>query len=223
MKPKNYITLIVFLLVLSCSNSEDNEEENSNFYALTVGNQWQYRWYNADNEGNDGPMDLWESIMIVGTEEINDNLYYKFSRTISGNFNGNYGFLPENGEHFEYYRDSLGYLINRLGEIKFSNNETLPYVSETFSSTITENGQNIPTIVTGYGELQEEAENYSTNAGSFESLKVVVFYERGDGFVFPARNRVYYTDGIGLVKDDNVFLIAETAGYYRKLESYSIQ
>lgn len=222
MKRVIYLYLIV-LMVISCTASNDNQDPESNFYALTVGNTWEYRWYGVSNEGNENPIDLYESIAIIGTEEINSNLYYKFSRTINGNFNGVYGFVPDNGEHFEYYRDSSGYLVNSEGQIKFSNNITEPYVSETFTSAITDNGQNIPTTVTGYAELQEEAYSYSTNAGNFDCLKVVIYYQRGDGFIYPANNNVYYSDGIGLIKDDIVFLISETNGHYRKLESYSVQ
>ncbi|MDG4716923.1 hypothetical protein [Winogradskyella marincola] len=217
MKRVFFCACILIGLLSSCtSNNNDIQPEDSNFYALTVGNLWEYRWFAVGNEGNENPMDLHETISIIGMEEINGYLYYKFSRTITGNFNGNYGFVPENGEHFEYYRDSLGYLVNSEGEIKFSYNPTVSYVTETFG------GEN-DNDTTGIAELQSANVDYTTEAGTFDCLELIVSYVRDNGFIYPAKNRVYYSDGIGLVKDDNVFLSAETAGYYRKLQSYSFQ
>jgi hypothetical protein len=217
---KRSIFFLAFLtLIFSCNSGDSSQpqsESENNFYALTVGNLWEYRWYGIDNEGNENPMDLHETISIVGMEEINDNLYYKFSRTITGNFNGNYGFVPENGEHFEYYRDSLGYLVNSEGGIKFSNN-----INDSF--IIYPSYEENSGIVNSIAETQAEIVMYDTEAGTFDCLELIVSIVRDDGFIYPAKNRVYYSDGIGLVKDDHVFLSAETAGYYRKLQSYSFQ
>ena len=215
MKAKNYIILLAVLIIASCSTSDDNATEDSNFYALTVGNSWEYRWFGVNNAGEESPLDVSESITIVGTEDINDQLYYKFSRIISGNFNGVYGHVPENGEHFEYYRDSLGYLVNRVGQIKFYNQPNAPFVMYSHNDGTG--------TVNGTAETAPDHIAYTSEAGTFDCMTLTVTYERDDGFIYPANDRFYYSDGIGLVKDDHVFIVSETAGYYRKLESYTIQ
>ncbi|MBU2928744.1 hypothetical protein [Winogradskyella psychrotolerans] len=214
MKRIIYVCFIAMLLS-SCTTSDNNQDLDSNFYALTVGNQWHYRWYSVNNEGVESPRDVQESISIVGTEEINGSIYYRFNRIISGNENGNYLFAPENGEHFEYYRDSLGYLVNQDGYIKFSNNSDEPFFIGSIDISEFE--------VTMLGELQSENLFYSTEAGSFDCLEVIATYTREDGYIYLATNNSYYSDGIGLIKDEQVLLASENAGYLRKLISYNVQ
>jgi hypothetical protein len=102
------------ILFYACTTSYNNQDQGaaaSKFSALTIVDKWVYRRYDIGNQGIDVPGNLYESISIVDTEIINEKLYYKFSRLISANLDSN-GEVPNNGEHFEYYRDSLGYLVN---------------------------------------------------------------------------------------------------------------
>ena len=112
---KRIIYVCFFQIVFyACTTSDKNQDQRaaaSKFYALTIGNEWDYSWYGISDQGIDVPDNLYESMSIVATEIINEKLYDTFSCVISANLDSN-GEVPNNGEHFEYYRDSLGYLVN---------------------------------------------------------------------------------------------------------------
>ena len=55
---KNIQLILITLLITLCfACSEDDsstpETQNDNFYALTVGNSWEYRWYNYFSQAPD--------------------------------------------------------------------------------------------------------------------------------------------------------------------------
>ena len=212
---KRIVFSLVLLFVLQSCSSDDAPESVSNFYALTVGNSWEYRWYSVGVDGIPSPMSVEESISIVDTEMIGENLFYKFKRIVSGNPpHGDYTFSLPEGEHFEYYRDSLGYLVNEEGVIKFSSNSVNPFV---FSIQ----GFGSDELI-GTGELQEELVTYTTQTGAiFECKELIISYEINNE-ITPGKNWLYYSNGIGLIKDDKIFL-ASGAGYHRILESYTVQ
>jgi len=214
---------VCFIAILySCSSNNDTQtqdNQNNNFYALTVGNSWEYRWYNINNEGFENPTDVYETVSIVGTEDFNGIEYFKFSRVVTGNLYGFRPYVPEDGEHFEYYRDSLGFLVNQNGYIKFTNTHQ-NYISET--STLYSTGQGEFTY-SGYAELQDEQVDYTTNAGTFNCKEVIIEYINENGDAYLAKNHYYYAEGIGLIKEDNVFLGSENTADHRKLEFYNVQ
>ena len=217
--------LALFLSSCTTDNDDNSQPEDSNFYALTVGNSWEYRWYGVSSEGvNVNPNSVAESISIVGTEEINNKIYYKFSRVISGNDpQSGSGLFPYNGEYSEFYRDSLGYLVNEEGLIKFSNSAIEEFqIIEYHDNFGIINGQSVGAIL--YGELLDEEINYSSDAGTFQCLKVSTRIVYDGGSEAPANNSIYYSDGIGLISDDIVYVSSENnVGYRRNLVSYSIQ
>ena len=209
------ITICILSLFFSCSNDNNQNEElqNDNFYALTVGNSWEYRWYFYTPEEGLSPRSVTESISIIGTEEINSNLYYKFKKVVSGNNESNSPY-PSNGEYIEHYRDSLGYLVHSSGAILFVNNTT----DEFF---LYETNTGFP--LTGYAKLSEGYFDFTTEAGTFECLEMRIRFENPD-YEIPGVNKNYYADGIGLVKDEEVFLAdPDGSGYQRRLESYFVQ
>ncbi len=208
---------IVVFILYNCSSTDTVQPPESNFYALSVGNSWDYKWYGVSNEGNQSLISVEENISIVGIEEINGNSFYKFKRLISGNTNGNYAFVPENGEHYEFYRDSLGFLINEEGLIKFTNStyEEFPiYYYDIFGSF---DGEDIGATL--FGKLSTEEFIYESEIGDFSSLELITRFEYDNGVTAPANNHIYYSDGIGLISDDIVF-IANNAGYRRVLVNY---
>jgi hypothetical protein len=217
---RRIIFSLVLLFVLQSCSSDDAQEATSNFYALTVGNSWEYRWYGKGIDVPLGPMSVEESVSIVDTEMIDNNIYFKFKRIVSGNDShpdGHYLFSLPDGEYFEYYRDSLGYLINEEGIIKFSNSATEPFVFSVGSEDII-----------GTANVEDELLTYTTPVGdSFDCTQMIISYATASTN-YLAKNRHYYANGIGLVKDDVIFMSSgateeETSGHYRILESYSVQ
>ena len=215
------ITVCILSLFFSCSNDDSNtpEAQIENFYALTVGNSWEYRWYRFQTEMGLDAMAITESISIVDTEDINGDLYYKFKKVVDGNdpFYDGVGFgFPVNGEYVEYYRDSLGYLVNEHGDVKFVNN-----INEEF--VIYEPQFNYE--YAAYAELSEGSFEFTTEAGTFNCLEMKIRYEDEDENTdLLAVNKHYYADDIGLIKYDVVFMTsADGNGYQKRLESYNVQ
>ncbi|WP_353778511.1 hypothetical protein [Winogradskyella sp. 3972H.M.0a.05] len=213
--------LVAVLVLFSCSNSDTDPDPESNFYALAVGNSWEYKWYGVSNEGNQSVISVEENISITGVEDIGGNVFYKFSRVISGNPNGIYASIPENGEHIEYYRDSLGFLINDQGLIKFANstNEEFPIIYYDNFGHITDPDGGATLL----GRLSNEEVVYELENESLNCLLMTTRIEYDNGIEALANNHIYYSNGIGLVSDDIVWVASENnAGYRRVLVNYNI-
>ena len=202
-----------FALFFSCNSSDDNPlnpEPEANFYALTVGNSWVYKNYRYDSTtetyNDTGVIDF---VSIVGTETISDQTYFKFRRLTTGNETG-ITFCNPNGEHFEYLRDSLGYLVRDDGSIKFANND--------FSERIL--SEDTWGIV--YEKLADGTEDINVEAGLFTSIKTERYARSLDGDLYAGLDKFYYADGIGLVHDTSSFVVSGIVSIKRRLDSYTI-
>ena len=212
MKRTVYLCLIA-LLAFSCTTSDNNEDQQdpeSNFYALTVGNNWVYKNYryniNTQTYDDTGVID---SVSIVGTESINDNTYYKFRRWTTGN-DDNITFCNPNGEHFELLRDSLGYLVWEDGTIKYANND--------FSA--------MPKTIADWGTIYDELialdNEITVEAGTFVSTYTQRYVILNDGEQAPGLDHFYYADGFGLIYDTSSFVSQDIPAIIRRLDSYNI-
>ena len=80
---RTVISISIAVLIFSCSESETNIplQEDSNFYALNVGNSWVYKNYRLNDQTNTyldtGVID---SINIVSREDVNGTTYYKIEK-----------------------------------------------------------------------------------------------------------------------------------------------
>lgn len=208
------ILLPFFALIFSC-NSDDTtppqQPEVDNFYALTVGNSWVYKnyKYNQNTEVYDDTGVI-DSISIVGTQEFNGETFFKFRRWTTGNEAG-ITFCNENGEQFEFLRDSLGYLIKNDGSIKFTNsdyNERI--IAQNSGLTILE------TLIDGNTQLTVEA-------GSFDCINSERFARDAANVQMPGLDKFYYSDGIGLVYDTSSFASQAIPSIIRRLDAYEVQ
>ncbi|WP_282032166.1 hypothetical protein [Winogradskyella eximia] len=212
MKQIIYVCVFAFLLSsCSSSDSDNNQDPESNFYALTVGNEWTYKNYkynqNTQNYDDTGVVDV---ISIVNTEEINGNTYFKFRRFTTGNEEG-ITFCNPNGEHFELLRDSLGYLIRDDGSIKYANNDFTP-------RTI-----NVQDFMTIYDQLIDTDREITVEAGTFESTYTQRYAVMSDGEQTPGLDHYYYADGLGLIYDTTSLVTQDIPSIVRRLDSYSIE
>lgn len=203
----------IALLAFSCSTSDhnqDSQDSNSNFYALTVGNEWVYKnyQYNATTQTYEDTGVI-DSVSIVGIETINDNRYFKFRRWTTGNETG-IAFCNPNGEHFELLRDSLGYLVRADGSIKYANNNFSARVLST------------PDWGTIYDQLIALDNEITVEAGSFISTYSQRYSILNDGSQSPGLDHFYYADGYGLIYDTSSFVSQDIPSIVRRLDSYSI-
>lgn len=210
MKRIIYVCFIA-LLALSCTTSDNTQEPESNFYALTIGNEWVYKnyKYNLNTQEYDytGVVD---SISIIGTEVINDNTYYRFRRLTSGNEEG-ITFCNPNGEHFELLRDSLGYLVRVDGSVKYANND--------FTARAL-NAQDWGTI---YDQLIALDHDITVEAGTFTSSYSQRFAVLNNNEQSAGLDHVYYADGYGLIYDTSSFVSNDIPSIVRRLDAYNFQ
>ncbi|NRD21012.1 hypothetical protein HNV08_13225 [Winogradskyella eckloniae] len=201
------------LLVSSCApdNDENFQNPDSNFYALSVGNQWVYKNYKYNNSTQAyDDTNVIDSVSIVGTEFINGNTYYKFRHFTTGNENG-MTFCNPNGEQFELLRDSIGYLVWDNGKIKYANND--------FSArTHTELG-----FATIYDQLVAADNEITVEAGTFESTYSQRYAIQSNGEQANAVDHFFYADGIGLVYDTSSLMSEDIPKIKRRLVSYLVQ
>jgi hypothetical protein len=209
------LCLCIIALSFSCTESDNSENQTNppdvNFFALTVGNSWVYKnyKYNPDTEVYDY-IGVIDSISIVGIQDFSDLSYFKFRRLTTGNESG-ITFCNENGEHFEFLRESGGNLINEEGSIKFTNNN--------YEERLLEENQwgNI------YEILIDGDSTIDVEAGEFSCLNSERYAKTIDGEQFDGLDRFYYSSGFGLIYDTSSSVSNSTPIIIRRLDSYDVQ
>lgn len=208
-------TLCFFALLFSCNSDDDSNSTttaDAGFYALAVGNSWEYRYYNFDaTSASFIAGDITESVSIISTEEIEGETYFKFSYVTSGN-DLNSPNYPANGESFRYFREDAGNLID--------DNNAIVFLREDNEERLVSNNVNDPILQ--YLQLSEDTHELSTIAGTFETLDMELYAKDGDGNRYPGISHYYYADGIGLVVNTTTFLSTSQHFLERRLESYTI-
>jgi hypothetical protein len=218
---KNTILILFFaiLFFLSCTTDSIDNSNEENFYALKVGNSWVYKAYIIRDDAPDilESTTVVDSVAIIGTEEINNNIYYKFRRRTSGvePLTAMYSLsIFRNGETFELLRDSIGYLVNDSGTIRYTNND---YEERQISFN-----QNM--TIGSYAKLQEGMTTISTEAGNFECINTHTYIRNLDtNELFPALNYDYYSDKIGRISYTSSYVIAPFPRVVYDLDSYQLQ
>lgn len=208
------ILFITSLLVgaIACTDNNDTTEEQSNFYALTVGNSWEYKYYKKDNTTNNfDPTPIVESVNITHTETINNEVYYNFKHVVSGN-NGDYTTLPSDGEYNLKFRDSLGYLIDHVGSIKYANNNYNEHFVDHLS-----------TDWSYYLQLSNVQDMITTNAGDFSCLDNHYYLKDINNNVSNGLEHLYREDGKGQILGTITFASQSEHFAEKRLETYTVQ
>lgn len=207
------VAVCLLICLLSCSNDDStaSETQDSNFYALTVGNSWVYKNYRYDtNSETYEDTGVKDSINIIGKEDIFGNTYFKFRRLTTGN-EGGITFCNPNGEHFENLREFEGNLIKDDGTVKFTNSD---YSVRTLSEA---NWGNIVEI------LVEGESIIDVEAGTFNCINSERYAILQDGNPSSGLDKFYYANGIGLTYDTSSYITSDIPTIIRRLDSYTIQ
>lgn len=212
---KNYFLLACLItLFISCSNDDNTTPEpEENFYALAVGNSWVYEHFRRESIQSNifNATGVIDSVKIINTEVINNEVFYKFRVRTSGN-ETNAALCATNGERFQYFRDSLGYLITDFGGVEFSRENDQEFLLRENPSL---------NIYTARGDGNELI---STAAGDFDCEWMKVYTKDVSTLeVLPALDKNYYTDGIGRVLNTCSFVSQDIHIMERRLKSYHIQ
>ena len=212
MKRVIYVCFLAILLS-SCTasdNDQDPQDPETNFYALTIGNEWVYKnyKYNSTTQTYDDT-GVVDSVNVVGTEIIRDNTYFNFRRFTTGNEEG-ITFCNPNGAHFELLRDSLGYLVRDDGSIKYANND---FVARAIT---------IESWGTVYDQLISTNNEITVEAGTFVSTYTQRYAILSNGEQSNGLDHFYYVDGIGLIYDTTSFVNQDIPLIIRRLDSYTV-
>ncbi|MEM5540074.1 hypothetical protein [Olleya sp. AS48] len=203
-----------FTLIFSCSTSDDVQENNLelNFYGLTVGNSYTYKFYkyNSDTEDYDETL-IVQNVIIEDTEEVSGQQYFKIKTTTSG-VDGFNLFYLQNGEEIDYLREVDGTLINDNNDVLFVNNE--------FSEHLV-NSDN--TSLNLYRKTIEEPVIINSNTGSFNCIEMQNYIVTEDGTTLDGVSKIHYSEGVGLVQQTCVYASSSTPVMIKKLNSYNIQ
>lgn len=212
------LSMFTLVFLFSCSNDDEsgcnamNAQVEAGFYALKVSNSWVYKNYAYNNitqqYEDSGVID---SVEITATEIINDNTYFKFRTLTSGNDDNNL-LLNANGETTELLRDSIGYLIWETGTIKFTNND------------FSERTLNEESWGTTFEALQAGTNDFTVEAGTFPCINSERYAKSNpDGELLPGLDRIYYSDGVGLIHGTLSFVSSNVPAVESRLDSYNVQ
>lgn len=211
---KKYLVIILTIIVgFSCS-SEDNttEQQNSNFYALTVGNSWEYKYYLKDVSTNEFlPTPVTETVDITETIVIDNNTYFNFKHTVTGN-DGSYVTLPDNSERNFKLRDSSGFLIDDIGLINYNNSNNDEYFVDHLDSDLSY-----------YLALEDINDDITTNAGSFICYDNHYYLKDSNGNLSNSLDHVYREDGKGEILR-TLSLASQIEPFaHKRLEFYTLE
>ncbi|MBX2827313.1 MAG: hypothetical protein KTR22_04090 [Flavobacteriaceae bacterium] len=203
--------LSFFLVSCNSDNGNGTVQDNdpANFYALTVGNTWEYEVsrYNATTEEYE-LQDLRITNTITDQTKIGGETYFVFTTTTTGDYECE---SCVNCFRDEIVRDSLGYLINDQGTILFSNSPT-----EDFLIGATPWGGI-------YGEYSGSDVDISTPAGDFQTYQNEIYGVLSNGDIPPSRDVHQFAENVGRVQR-TVSLLSQSIPWHKMvLRSYTLE
>jgi len=115
MKANVLLGLSLLFFIVACTEKNDGDSpkipDPPDYFPMTPGSFWVYNCYEIDSLGNESLFIENDTARVIGDTLINGNTYRIFSdrRYITGSPFENF-----------FYRDSLGYIVNENGDIKFA-------------------------------------------------------------------------------------------------------
>lgn len=214
MKRGFLLVLALIFVVTSCNmdnnvTQQEQATEDPGFFALRVGNTWTYEYYSHLGQGQPFSFNVFDTVEITGTSEMNENTYFIMETTTEGN-GGSCGLCPDDGTTVLFVRDSIGYLVTNFGEILFSSESTEDYLqSENDWGDV-------------YRVLLEEPENVIVEAGAFECLNNQRYAILPDGTMSNGTDDLFFSEGVGEIKRTYAGVSTGRLFYDRRLKSFEI-
>ena len=214
MKLPTSILVLLVLSMISCNKNNDSQEEqlvDPNFYALTVGNSWEYQYFKRiDRTEEYESIDAFDNVTITATTEINGNVFYIFETVTSGDDTSTC--VPENGTVITKLRDSLGYLIDENGIKQFS------YSNPNQEYLISESSNDVKI----YGVLSESEATLEFPAGNFLCSVNERYARFSGGDKSPGTDYYFYSKEIGQIKTTCSWVSDSIPILEKRLVSYNI-
>ena len=115
------------------------------------------------------------------------------------------------GEFISYFRENDGNLINKSGYLIFTNNNYDEIEMYTTS------------YYTIYSKLQEDTEEITVEAGTFDCVYTIKYAKSIEGDLLPSTDKYHYKEGIGLIQSTLSYINIPIPVIKQSLVSYNIQ
>lgn len=207
-----FTILLITLFLFSCKKDPSilpaqeppiisTEIPVAEYTQLRAGNYWIYARYQVDTNGNEICLTPRDSVYISGDTLINGKTY---SKKVGGFWSFN---------STQYLRDSSSYLVNHLGQVVFSSTD---FVNILYSYT--------SLYVSAEYQMADKGLVVSVPAGNFSTYNYqgTIHLEPGlDTWGTPRNTGVYYSQGIGIVKEVHI-TTGNPGTYEARLIKYSV-
>ncbi len=201
------IATITIASLVSCNNKGNTadpikQESVLAYYPLTVGNLWIYQTSSCDSTWENCDYTSIDTNIVAKDTLINGLTYFK----IEGKK------LVGSEPHF--LRDSLDYIVDNYGKVRFSNKDFSTIFNEEF--VISDND----TIYHWYYKMQEDPIVVELPFRTFTCLdNKLSFFRKKENFEFEFNGHSFYSKGFGLVYETALFA-SSTGGMKRELIDY---
>jgi hypothetical protein len=220
-----YFSLILIcLLFTACSSDDDNaspletdaEEAliDPGFFGLAIGNSWSYQVYRREALTDDplvyNPIDISWTVSITDTIIISGEKYFERTYEAVNGTGISLDFFPLEGTSTDLVRDSLGFLIDRDGDILFSSINTSPVLlsAQPFGDV--------------FIELLEDPSEVTVEAGDFNCRQNEIYaFLNPDGERAPGTSRYFFADGLGAVQWNIATVSVESPLFRVDLTAYA--
>ena len=204
-----FLSICTLLLLFSCSKNDDDQTilPPEDYYQLNVGNYWVYDRYNVYPDGTEELLDRKDTVSVVGTTTLNNQVYFEFSGTQFG------------GDYQKLVRDSSGFLVEDNGKILFS--------TQIFNTVLRQDTiwtSDSPLVQSVY-EMKPDEVLIDVPAGVFpcyEYEATVTSFETDPPFDVKYHS-TFYSDDIGLVKQTGSYYSTSAFTLERRLSEFHIE
>lgn len=179
------------------------------YLPLKVGNYWIYEEVQIDSNGTETPLSFVDSNYVEKDTIINGLTYYKVHKPNH--------FFPD---YCEILRDSLHYIVDERGLIKFSSND-FTNTFNTSAITITAND----TAYVMYRKMEPTTTTVNVTAGSFicynakETYHMYPGWDNGGPIQY---SDCFYSKDVGIVKERMPFFTYSPTNQVKKLIRYHL-
>jgi len=211
MKRLFLLTLISVVAFSSCKKDEADPdpiptESVLQYFPLKTGNYWVYQRSVCDSTWTNCEIKATDTVWVTKDTLINDKTYFKLED------------VTVTGQHRSiYYRDSLDYIVDNLGNIVVSNTDFETKLHEEYIIV-----NETDTAFYWYNKMQNAPFNIEVPAGNFSCLdNKMSFFRQTDNFETEFNTHQLYAKGTGPVFNQAMFAHSG-GGYKRELVSSGV-
>lgn len=188
------MAIVALALFSACEKDEQNVEPETvypDYACLKVGNYWIYEHFTVDTLGEATPLNKFDSCYVVKDTVINGETYAKMFRPYP------YQMAPDiPNQSLFYLRDSLHYIVDHKGIIKFSSEDFLTVFQTHYN--LLNSGD---TLYTAAAKMDDINQRTIVPAGEYSTMNYKTIYKLKPGFTqFTEKvSNMKYAKDVGVV------------------------